>query len=325
MKIIEQLNKLPIKSGEYLVLPNLATPYFIIPIHSRDIFTNAISLVKPKNKKGRIKRIMLKFIPFFLLRKLFPIIMIQSKNCKNSYHQLILPWNQDVGNKFTIFNFNKSNVTLEKIGFGKYREMIRNEYNSILKVSKFGKNIIPEIIDFSDGDNFSSIETIFYKGNHPKLLPSSIIEFFENTKENSKKVKLIDHPYVNKIINEITKILKKEGLDILLDRIYAHYKKYENELIPIVLMHSDCSLTNVIECDKDNSILIDWEECIEDGVPIDIGYFDFRMHIDNGKSWKVETKIDFLVVLHYIYLQIKHNNLSNLNKISWNKLEVSVI
>ena len=61
MKIIEQLNKLPIKSGEYLVLPNLVTPYFIIPIHSRDVFTNAISLVKPKNKKGRIKRIMLKF------------------------------------------------------------------------------------------------------------------------------------------------------------------------------------------------------------------------------------------------------------------------
>ena len=55
MKIIEQLNKLPIKSGEYLVLPNLDTPYFIIPLHSRNIFLNAISLVKPKNKKGWIK------------------------------------------------------------------------------------------------------------------------------------------------------------------------------------------------------------------------------------------------------------------------------
>jgi hypothetical protein len=90
-------------------------------------------------------------------------------------------------------------------------------------------------------------------------------------------------------------------------------------------MHSDCSLTNVIECDKDNSILIDWEECIEDGVPIDVEYFDFRMHIDNGKSWKINNTINFLVVLHYIYLQIKHDNISNLNKISWNKLEVSVI
>ena len=38
----------------------------------------------------------------------------------------------------------------------------------------------------------------------------SSIEFFENTKENAKKVKLIDHPYVNKIINEITKILKRK-------------------------------------------------------------------------------------------------------------------
>ena len=32
MKIIEQLNKLPINKGEYLVLPNIDTPFFIIPM-----------------------------------------------------------------------------------------------------------------------------------------------------------------------------------------------------------------------------------------------------------------------------------------------------
>ena len=107
MKIIEQLNKLPIKSGEYLVLPNLVTPYFIIPIPSRNIFVDAISLVKPKNKKGWIKKTVLQFTPFFILRKLFPIITIQSKNGNNSSHQLILPWNQDVCNKFTRINIKK--------------------------------------------------------------------------------------------------------------------------------------------------------------------------------------------------------------------------
>ena len=44
MKIIEQLNKLPIKSGEYLVLPNLKTPYFILPLHSRCVFNETISI-----------------------------------------------------------------------------------------------------------------------------------------------------------------------------------------------------------------------------------------------------------------------------------------
>ena len=130
MKIIEQLNKLPIKSGEYLVLPNLDTPYFIIPLHSRSIFLNAISLVKPKNKKGWIKKSVLGCTPFFFLRKLFPVITIQSENDNDRSHQLILPWNQDVCNKFTLFNFNKNNITLVKAGFGKYRKMISNEYYS---------------------------------------------------------------------------------------------------------------------------------------------------------------------------------------------------
>ena len=52
MKIIEQLNKLPIKSGEYLVLPNLNTPYFILPLHSRCVFNDAISFVKSRNIFG---------------------------------------------------------------------------------------------------------------------------------------------------------------------------------------------------------------------------------------------------------------------------------
>ena len=53
MKIIEQLNKLPINKGEYLVLPNIDTPFFIIPMISKDAFQQAINFIKPKNKYGQ--------------------------------------------------------------------------------------------------------------------------------------------------------------------------------------------------------------------------------------------------------------------------------
>ena len=316
MKIIEQLNKLPIRSGEYLVLPNLNTPYFIIPLHSRRIFIDAISFVKSKNLKGNIKRNALKFIPIFILKRLFSVISIQAKDYDNHFHQLILPWNQDVCNKFTVFNFNKNKITLLKIGFGNYKEMIRNEYESILKVPNFGKDIIPEIISFREDESFTKIETLFYDGIHPNYLPVKINDFFERIKAESPSVKMNDHPYVNRIVKVINDVLKKECLDILFNSVNTNLKKLENELVSVVLMHGDCSKTNVIS-KNGRDMLIDWEDCIIDGVPIDIGYFDFRMFIDDGKSWKVETKIDFLVVLHYIYLQIKNDNIRSLYKISF--------
>jgi hypothetical protein len=316
MKIIEQLNKLPIRSGEYLVLPNLSTPYFIVPLHSRRTFIDAISFVKSKNLKGNIKRNALKFIPIFILKRLFSVISIQAKDCDNHFHQLILPWNQDVCNKFTVFNFNKNKITLLKIGFKNFKGMIRNEYESILKVPNFGKDIIPEIISFREDESFTKIETLFYDGIHPNYLPVKINDFFERIKAESPSVKMNDHPYVNRIVKVINDVLKKECLDILFNSVNTNLKKLENELVSVVLMHGDCSKTNVIS-KNGRDMLIDWEDCIIDGVPIDIGYFDFRMFIDDGKSWKVETKIDFLVVLHYIYLQIKNDNIRSLYKISF--------
>ena len=68
MKIIEQLNKLPINKGEYLVLPNIDTPFFIIPMTSKVAFQKAISFIKPKNKYGWLKKFVLGYLPFVLIR-----------------------------------------------------------------------------------------------------------------------------------------------------------------------------------------------------------------------------------------------------------------
>tara|TARA_B100000902_G_scaffold195038_1_gene186362 strand:+ start:3792 stop:4766 length:975 start_codon:yes stop_codon:yes gene_type:complete len=324
MRIIEKLNKLPIRAGDYLVLPNLETPYFVIPLISRDIFNSSLSLVKHKSLIGWFKKIGLQFVPLFLLRRFFSVITIQSDNDNDSSYQLILPWNQDVYNKFTIFNFNKDNITLVKAGFGKYRKMINNEYHSILTMQKFGKNIAPEVVGFYEYKYFTKIETVFYDGIHPNYLPVSIVDFFEKIRAESRKTRLIDHPYIKEILLDINNVLEKEGLIFLLARVNEGIKRYEDKLVPIVLMHADCSKTNVISTKTGENVLIDWEECVEEGIPIDIEYFDFRMHIDNGKTWKIDNIIDFLVVLHYIYLQIKYDNISQLEKVSWNNSEISI-
>ena len=106
MKIIEQLNKLPINKGEYLVLPNIDTPFFIIPMTSKTAFRRAINFIKPKNKYGGVKKLVLSYLPFVLIRFFFPTIKIATK-ITNSTIRLILPWNQDFENKFVIFNQNK--------------------------------------------------------------------------------------------------------------------------------------------------------------------------------------------------------------------------
>lgn len=321
MTIIEQLNKLPINTGEYLVLPNLETPYFIIPLHSRTIFLEAVRLVKPKNRKGWVKKIALQCTPFILLRKLFPVISIKSKHVSNGTNQLILPWNQEVCSKFTLFNYSKKNTSLLKIGFGKYSAMIRNEYESILKAVKFGENNIPEILNFTENKGYSILETVFYKGVHPNELPTSIATFLNKLKVNATEVQLIEHPYISRILEEVLSVLKKEGYKSLLNTVTYYSEKYKHELVPVVLMHSDCSLTNVIKTEK-RTILIDWEECVVDGVPIDVDYFNFRMQIDKGKSWTITNAIDFLVVLHYLFLQIKHENSKHLDAIAWQATEL---
>lgn len=320
MRIIEQLNKLPIKTGEYLVLPNMVTPYFIIPLHSRSVFIKAVRLVKTKNSKGLLKKIALQLIPFFLLKKLFPTVKVNTNHNVGQYNQLVLPWNQDVCNKFTIFNFSDDDITLIKIGFDRHKSMICNEYESILKAKQYGNNCIPELRDFSENKEYAIIETTFYKGGHLSELPKEIVDFLTDIKKKSIETPLLNHPYIVRVLSGLITHLEKEGLHNLVDNINHYYKLYEKELIPIVLMHSDCSLTNVI-VNPNRQILIDWEECVVDGVPIDIAYFDFRMHLDNGKTWTVNTAISYLVVLHYCYLQVKHNNMSQLAKLNWTLTE----
>ena len=62
-----------------------------------------------------------------------------------------------------------------------------------------------------------------------------------------------------------------------------YLSRFKDEKIPISFMHGDCTATNIISSGKKN-ILIDWEECVEDGIPIDITYFNFRKQIDNNKK-----------------------------------------
>ena len=309
MKIIEQLNKLPINKGEYLVLPNIDTPFFIIPMTSKMAFQKAINFIKPKNKYGGVKKLVLSYLPFVLIRFFFPTIKIATK-ITNSTIRLILPWNQDFENKFVIFNLGKK-PSLIKIGFNNASKLIQNEHKVITEY--FNDNeIFPKVINYQLNEEYSILETAFYKGNHPEILPQTIIEFFNSKYNDCKSVSFKDHPYVKKMMNLIFKKLNnnKDTLRWLSEYV----SKFKDEQIFISLMHGDCTLTNII-VENNNIKLIDWEDCIEDGIPIDITYFNFRKQIDNNKKWEIKEVIDFLVVLHYIYFQCRYNNIKRVNSI----------
>ena len=309
MKIIEQLNKLPINKGEYLVLPNIDTPFFIIPMISKGAFQKAINFIKPKNKYGWIKKLLLGYLPFFLIRFLFPTIKIETK-ITNTTNRLILPWNQDFNNKFVVFNLGAT-PSIIKIGFDYASKLIQNEHKVITRY--YGNNkIFPKVINYQLNEEYSILETVFYKGYHPKILPQSIFDFFNSQYNACKSVVFKDHPYIKRMMKLISQKLDNKNI---LSWLSKYASRFKNEQVLISLMHGDCTTTNILSFVENNK-LIDWEESIQDGVPIDITYFKFRKQIDDGLQWEIKDQLDFLVVLHYIYFHCKYNKIQRVNAIT---------
>ena len=316
MEITNRLQKLPINKGLYLVLPNMKMPLFIIPMTSKWAYKKAISLIKPKNTLGNLKKKLLAEIPFFVLKWLFTTIKLETTAQNNYSGQLVLPWNQDSNNKFTIFNFEKEQITLLKIGFNKASKLIDNEHRCITLISEKGTDVIPEIKSYYKFENYSILETEFYIGNHPNSVPMGITTFFEDLYKKAKKSTLKEHPYISHIQEIVLDSFMKKENQVMADSIIDFASRFKEELIPVVIMHGDCSMTNVIKY-GDNSRIIDWEEGVIEGAPLDLIYFEFRKKIDNGEDWQINKVIDFLVVLHYFYFQIKHGNIDFLNRFEW--------
>lgn len=307
MRIIEQLNKLPINKGEYLVLPDIDKPFFVIPMTTKSDFQKAINFIKPKNKYGWLKKLVLGYLPFILIRYFFTTIKIVTK-ITSANTRLILPWNQDFNHKFVVFNLGET-PSLIKIGFDYASKLIQNEHKVI---AKHYHGIFPDIINYEVNEEYSILETLFYKGNHPKDLPESIIEFFNSKHSDCKSVAFKDHPYIKKMMKLILEKVENENI---LKLISIFNKKFQDKKVAISLMHGDCTMTNII-CGDEGPKLIDWEECIDDGIPIDIIYFRFRQQLDNQKRWKINNEKDFLVVLHYIYFQCRYNKIQKLSAIT---------
>ena len=125
------------------------------------------------------------------------------------------------------------------------------------------------------------------------------------------------------MISFIYKKLDKVKYKDVLSQIDFYIEEFANINIPICIMHGDCTKTNIL-VNNEESIIIDWEECILDGVPIDLKYFAFRSKLDRAEVWKIKGEIDFLVVLHYIYFQCLYSNHRVLERISWIQDTVSL-
>lgn len=307
---------MPINKGRYLGIPNLEKPYFIIPMHSRRVFKKAISLIKPKNKFGHLKKELLARMPFFLLKRAFSTIVLNETRSNGDIGHLVLPWNQDVCYKFTIFSFDSKQTKLIKIGFDHAASLIDNEHNCLRWFHRKDNRYVPEIISYNKTAGFSKLETLFYEGNHPLSLPDTLRDFFGQLYSNAKKIPLENHPYLLQVRSVVLTSLKELDQQRMADLITGFIRKHKDELISVVPMHGDLSTTNVIESDS-NCRIIDWEEGILNGIPLDLRYFDFRQKFDRGEPWTIHTPIDFLVVVHFIYFQLKHHNRAILKQVEW--------
>jgi len=314
---LNQLNKIPVNAGDYLLLPSSIRPLYIIPINSSRAFKIAVDHIKPKNKFGKFKKLILKNTPVFILRRIFASTKISNNNKSNEGIHLILPWNQGFRDKYTIINIG-SPTTLVKVGFGFARHLVKKETGNIKQNNCFDYDIFPRIIKTEERDGYNCFESEFFAGHHPEQIPQIIVDYFDERSAAADKVLLEKHPYVLEIIEFLDNNLIKKKCKHLVDNAYPKLKKHYGEMLPIVFMHGDCTATNIISYQNTHR-LVDWEEGRECGMPIDVVYFKFRRRLDAGFSWKINNKIDLLAVLHYTLMLAKYNKFEKINSLKWNK------
>lgn len=319
---LSRLQHTAVKPGTYLVMPNAQKPAFLVPAYSRIAFKIGIDLIKPISRKGEVKKNLIKKIPLWLLRIKFPTITIDNPNCGDR-DAVILPWNQDVKSKITIifYDLNLNNVEVEKFAFAdKTRKMVRNEklFLDNLKGDPESKIIVPEVKEFIEEEKYTCLTQEFYFGNYVETITSNLLAFFD--KLNTDEIlSLEDHPYVlEKYPMMMGKLVQFECYDLFRE-METLYHEYRKDKFQVATMHSDFSTTNTVHTDDDKFVIIDWEDAQENGINIDIPFFNFRRQLFEKGSWKIENAESFLVVFHYVWFMVSKANIGMLQSFKIDK------
>ncbi|MFT4678657.1 MAG: hypothetical protein ACI84C_002091 [Flavobacteriales bacterium] len=314
---LSRLQHTAVRSGTYLVMPNAVKPAFLIPTEKRKIFKQAIDLIKPISRKGELKKRLIKALPLWVLKMVFPTLKIENPNA-GSRHAVILPWNQNVTSKITIIVFDQelSNVEVEKYAFSEdTRHMVNNErsYLTRLKSDPESKIVVPEVKNFVEHQDYVCLIQDFYFGNYVENLTSNLYTFFD--KLNSTDIHcLSEHPYILNKMPIIQDKLADFECDTLLTEMTKLFDQYKRTRFQVATMHSDFSTTNTVHTEDDKFVIIDWEDAEDDGINIDIPFFKFRRQLYDKGWWEINNAEGFLVVFHYIWFMVNKGNSEMLQK-----------
>jgi hypothetical protein len=314
---LSRLQHTAVRSGTYLVMPNAAKPAFLIPTEKRKVFKQAIDLVKPISRKGELKKSLIKALPLWVLKLVFPTLRIDNPQAGDR-NAVILPWNQDVTSKITIIMFDHElrHVEVEKYAFSEAtREMVCNERNYLtrLKSDQESKIVVPEVKNFVENDDYVCLMQDFYFGNYVENLTSNLYSFFD--KLNSTEIHCLnEHPYILNKLPIIQHKLADLKCHALLEEVTKLFNQYKRTRFQVATMHSDFSTTNTVHTDDDKFVIIDWEDAEDDGINIDIPFFKFRRQLYDKGWWEIRNAEGFLVVFHYIWFMVNKGNAEMLQK-----------
>ena len=73
-------------------------------------------------------------------------------------------------------------------------------------------------------------------------------------------------------------------------------------------MHGDFSTTNTVQTPDNRYVLLDWEDAQEQGLNLDVPFFEFRRQLYKSGEWQIQGAEGFLVVFHYVWFQVVKRN-----------------
>jgi tRNA A-37 threonylcarbamoyl transferase component Bud32 len=321
--LLKRLEKLPINGGKYLVLPDLDRPQFIIPIDTHRLFRISLNLLKPKGSLGKIKKMLLSLIPIWVIKRKFDTIHLTAGSNELSSRELIMPWNQARSSKITVLKQVNDEIVVIKTGFGTAKCLVETENKVLKHLRDKYKSMVPKVISYIEVMEYSQLVMEYCEGAHPNKLPRKSCEFLRKLNHEEMSNVFVEHPHVIRIMESIERSEHLKQNRDLLQHIRKWVRRYAGSSLNVCLMHGDFTSTNII-CQGVRETIIDWEDAVFDGAPIDSKYFLFRREIDQGKAWPIHDSVDLLVVLHFIYFELKYSGIEKFD-IFWSDHAVEVI
>jgi len=313
---LEILKKLPLKEADYILYPDRKYPRLIFPVSNKKVFLKALNMYKSIGILSLIKKTLLQVLPIWLLKMIYPLALVGSKDGSGS--GLIIPWVHFPDEKFTILIMDKDYKPerIIKCAFSeKASKMLQNE-NIMLEYLKNnikqGNISFPKVISFKKRDNITYLTIDYFFGDYAQKQDFKKIEDFFNKLVKKENFTLKEHPYIRKVLSKFEKYNKNITINSLINML----DKYSNEIYPLSLMHGDLGPRNIIKTPNKKIVIIDWEEGDINGIPLDIKYMIFRKEFDSKKSYKIKDSLDLLCALHYAFIIISKENFSDMKHLS---------